>query len=118
VFDPIFGPQERLIYAHALIYPPTLRRRTLSNLYPYAAVERASTPMSPVPEPGCRSLGAVPLPPWVQALLVQRLPADLQRSDPDPAPSEQAVMRILDSGDLPVVPVVFVATHCPRVGGP
>src|SRR5262245_7567219 len=25
-------------------------------------------------------------------------------------------MRVLDSGDLPVVPVVFVATHCPRTG--
>ena len=31
-----------------------------------------------VPEPRPRSLGDVPLPPWVQALLVQRLPADLQ----------------------------------------
>src|SRR5215475_13641150 len=62
--------------------------------------------------------GAVPLPPWVQALLVQRLPADLQRSDPYLAPSEQAVMRVLDSGDLPVVPVVFVAPDCPAVGSP
>src|SRR4030095_10355663 len=94
IVDPIFGPQGRLIYARALTYPPTLRRRTLSRLHPYAPVERASAPMPSVPEPGCRSLGAVPLPPWVQALLVQRLPADLQRSDPYPAPSEQAVMRV------------------------
>ena len=27
-------------------------------------------------------------------------------------------LRVLDSGHLPVVPVVFVAAHCPRVGGP
>jgi len=56
--------------------------------------------------------------PGCKALLVQRLPADLQRSDPYPAPPEPAVMRVLDSGHLPVVPVVFVATHCPGVGGP
>ena len=88
------------------------------SLYPYAPVDRAPTPMSPVPEPGRRSLGDIPLPPWVQALLVQRLPADFQRSDPYPAPPEQAVMCVLDSGDLPVVPVVCVATHGPGGGGP
>ena len=54
----------------------------------------------------------------MQALLVPRLKADLQRPHPYPAPPEQAVVRILDSGDLPVVLVVFVATDCPGVGGP
>jgi|SoiMethySBSTD1v2_1073268.scaffolds.fasta_scaffold62982_5 hypothetical protein len=64
------------------------------------------------------SLGYLSLPPWVQALLVQRLPADFQRSDPYPAPPEQAVVRVLDSGDLPVVSFMFIAAHCPGVGGP
>ena len=31
---------------------------------------------------------------------------------------EQAVAAVLDSRHLSVVPVVFVAAHCPRVGGP
>ena len=77
-----------------------------------------SSVVSPVPEPGHRSVGAVPLPPRVQTLLVQRLPAYLQRPHQHPPPPEQAVIRVLDSGHLPVVPVVFVATYCQRVGYP
>src|SRR5215471_5501218 len=64
--DPILGPQETLIYASALIRPPTLQRRTLSGLHSYTPVERAPTPMSPVPEPRRRSLGDIPLPTGVQ----------------------------------------------------
>ena len=37
--------------------PPTLQRRPVSRLHPYAAVERSPPPMSPVPEPGRRSVG-------------------------------------------------------------
>src|SRR5215510_2207760 len=78
VSDPISRLQERLIDASALIHPSTLQRRTLPSLHPYAPVERTPAPMSPVPEPRRRSLGYLSLPPWVQALLVQRLQADLQ----------------------------------------
>src|SRR5215470_6924159 len=62
VSDPISRLQERLIYVGALIRPPTLQRRPVSGLHPYAAVERSSPPMSPVPEPGHRSVGDVSLP--------------------------------------------------------
>ena len=65
VSDPISQRQERLIHVGALIRPPTLQRRPVSGLHPYAAVERSSPPMSPVPEPGCRSVGDVPLSPRV-----------------------------------------------------
>src|SRR5216683_4611168 len=41
VSDPISRPEERLIHAGALIRPPTLQRRPVSNLHPYAAVERS-----------------------------------------------------------------------------
>ena len=41
-----------------------------------------------------------------------------KRSDPEPAPPEQAVAAALDTGHLPVVPVVFVATHCPGMRAP
>src|SRR5712691_12691104 len=55
VSDPISRLQERLIHVGALIRPPTLQlvdeRRPVSGLHPYAAVERSSPPMSPVPEP-------------------------------------------------------------------
>src|SRR5262249_32180053 len=35
-----------------------------------------------------------------------------------PAPPEQAVAGVLDSGHLPVVPVMFVAAQCQGVRGP
>src|SRR2546425_12632646 len=70
VSDPISRSEERLIHAGAFVRPPTLQRRTVSSLHPYAAVERSTTPVSPVPEPGHRSVGEVPLPPRVQTLLV------------------------------------------------
>src|SRR5947208_9048481 len=70
VSDSISRSQERLIHAGALIPPPTLQRRYLPCLYPYAAVERSSTPVSPVPEPGYRSVGDVSLPTRMQTLLV------------------------------------------------
>src|SRR5215470_2372464 len=63
--------QEILSHADALIYPPALQCRTMPSLHPYAALERSLTPMSPVPEPGRRSVGDVPLPPRLQTLLVQ-----------------------------------------------
>jgi len=75
VSDPISRLQERLIHVGALIRPPTLQRRRVSGLHSYAAVDRSSTPMSPVPEPGRRPVGEVPLPPRVQTLLVSRLQA-------------------------------------------
>ena len=65
VSNPISRLQERLIHGGALIRPPTLQRRSVSGLHPYAAVERWAPPMSPVPEPGCRSVGDVPLSPRV-----------------------------------------------------
>src|SRR5262249_40325866 len=52
VSDPISRPKERLIHAGALIRPPTLQRRPVSNLYPYTPVERSPLAVSPVPEPG------------------------------------------------------------------
>src|SRR5712691_2911744 len=70
VSDPISRSEERLIHAGAFVRPPTLQRRTVSSLHPYAAVERSTTPVSPVPEPGHRSVREVPLPPRVQTLLV------------------------------------------------
>src|SRR5205823_13523459 len=111
-------PLEVLRNADPLAFTPAVQCRNLPNLYPCLAMERTPAPMSSVPEPGRRSLGDVPLPAGMQTLLVQRLQAYLQRPHPYPAPPEQAVVRILDSGHLPVVPVVFVATYCPRVGCP
>ena len=77
----------------------------------------------PLQCPRCQSQdvdpwGAVPLPPRVQTLLVQRLPAHLQRPHQYPAPPEQAVAAILDSGHLSVVSLVLVSAHCQRAGGP
>ena len=112
------APRKSAIDARALLYPPTLRRRTLSRLPPHAAGARTPASMPPVPEPGCRSLGHVPLPPCGPALLGHRLPAHLQRPHPSPAPPEQAVRCVLDAGPLPVVSVVVVATPGPGGGGP
>src|SRR5207302_1106974 len=67
--------EEILIHARALVHPPPLRHRSVPSLHPHAALERSLPPMSPVPEPGRRSVGAVPLPPRMQTLLVQRLQA-------------------------------------------
>src|SRR5215831_4378730 len=66
--DPISRLQERLIYGGALIHSPTPQRRPVSGLHPYAAVERSSPPMSPVPEPPCWSLGDLSLPAWTATL--------------------------------------------------
>src|SRR5882724_10357329 len=70
--------EEILIHASALVHPPTLQHRSVSSLHPHAAMERSLPPMSPVLEPGRRSVGEVPLPPRMQTLLVQRLQAYLQ----------------------------------------
>src|SRR5467141_1370088 len=78
VSDLISRPEERFIHASALVPPPTLQHRSVPSLHPHAAMERSRTPMSPVPEPGRRSVGDVPLPPRMQTLLVQRLQAYLQ----------------------------------------
>src|SRR2546427_7837048 len=107
-----------LIHAGALVRPPPLQHRTVSSLHPYAAMERSSTPVSPVPEPRCRSMGQLSLPTRMQTLLVQRLYAHLQRSHQHLAPSKQAVAGVLDSRHLPVVSVVFVATYCQGVRYP
>src|SRR5207253_6585824 len=73
ISDLISGPQEILIHAGALVRSPTLQCRPMSILHPYAPVERSPVAMSPVPEPRRRSVGHIPLPPRVQALLVQWL---------------------------------------------
>src|SRR5438034_2161061 len=70
VSNPISRLQEKLIHVGALIRPPTLQRRPVSGLHPYAAVERSSPPMSPLSEPRCRSVGELPLPTRLQTLLV------------------------------------------------
>src|SRR5437870_13800583 len=88
VSNPISRLQEKLIHVGALIRPPTLQRRQVSGLHPYAAVARSSPPMSPLSEPGCRSVGAVPRPTELQPLRVSRLPAHLQRPHRDPASPE------------------------------
>src|SRR5687767_8810548 len=118
VSDPISGPQEMLIHAGILIPTPTLQRRHLPRLHPYAAVARALAPMSPVPEPRRWALGHVPLPARMQTLLVQRLSAHLQRSHPHAIGPEQTLAGVLDSRHLPVVSVVFVSSHRQRVGCP
>ena len=53
-----------------LSHLPPLQRRTVPSLHPYAAVERPSPAMSAMPEPPHWTLGHVPIPPWVQTLLV------------------------------------------------
>src|SRR5262252_8938720 len=78
VADSISRLQERLNHVGACVRPPTLQRRPVSDLHSYAAMARSATPVSPVPEPGRRSLGAVPLPPRLHTLLVSRLQAHLQ----------------------------------------
>src|SRR5262249_43210997 len=118
VADPISRLQERLSHVSSCIRPPILQPRPLSGLHSYAAMERSATPVSPVPEPGRRSLGAVPLPPRLQTLLVSRLPAHLQRPHRDPLAPEQEAAVVLDTRHFPVVPVVLVATDCSGVGGP
>src|SRR5215510_8619895 len=65
VSDPILRPQERLIYVGALVRPRTLQRRPVSRLHPYVAMERSAPAVSPVPEPGCQSVGELPLSPRV-----------------------------------------------------
>src|SRR5215470_14347054 len=118
VADPISRLQERRSHVGACLRPPPLQRRPVSGLHAYAAMERSAPPVSPVPEPGRRSLGAVPLPPRLQTLLVSRLPAHLQRSHRDPLAPEQEAAVVLDTRHLPGVPIVLVATDCSGVRGP
>src|SRR5215471_13934915 len=113
----MFLQQEKRLHAGALVPPSTLQRRPMSSLYPYTPVERSSTSVSPVPEPGRRSVGPVPLPTWVQTLLVQRLQAHFQRPHQYPAPPEPAGAAVLDSGDLSALSRLLVTTHCARGGG-
>jgi Oxidoreductase family, NAD-binding Rossmann fold len=65
VSAPMSRPLEVFLNADPLACPPAVQCRNLPSVYPYAAVERSSAPMSPMPEPGRRSLGDVPLPTWV-----------------------------------------------------
>jgi hypothetical protein len=68
--------------------------------------------MSPVLEPGRRSLGEVPLPTWMQALPVQRLQAYLQRPHGYPIAPEQAVATARDFGHLSALSRLLVLAHC------
>ena len=118
VSDPISGPQERLIHAGALVSPPPLQRRTVSSLHPYAAVERSSAPMSPVPEPRRRSLGHVPLPTrckryWCNGC--KRTFNDLTNTLLHQSKRSLAYWIL---ATFLLCLVVFVSTHCQGVGGP
>src|SRR5215211_6527631 len=104
--------QEILNYAGALPSSPTLPCRHLRCLYPYAAVERSSAPMSPLSKPQHWPLGHIPLPPRPQTLPLQSLPTDIQRPHTDVVGPEQAVTRPLAPRNLSVVPVLLVASHC------
>src|SRR5437870_13191083 len=107
-----------LSHADVLIYPPTLRCRTMPSLHPYVALERSSPPMSSVPEPPHWTLGHVPLPARMPTLLVPQLSAYLQRPHPHAVGRQQAVARTLDSRHLVVVPLVFIAAHRQSTGRP
>src|SRR2546426_2479402 len=109
--------QEILNYAGTLLSLPILQSRHLSRLYPYAPVEGSPTPVPPVSQSSCRSLGDLSFPARGQTLLVQRMSVDLHRPHPHVAGPEQAVVSALDLGHLPVVPVVFVVSHCESAGG-
>ena len=73
-----------LSYVHQLF-----NARPVSRLHPYAAVERSSPPMSPVPEPGRRSLGHVPLPPGLQRYWCKRTASAPSMTSPNPAPQSK-----------------------------
>src|SRR5215207_7125090 len=107
-----------LSHATSLPLTPTLQRRHMPRLYPYAPVERASAPLSPLSEPRRQSMGQLPLPAQVETLLVPRLSAHLQRSHPHAVRPEPAVTPTLDFGDLSAVPLVFVSSHCEGIGCP
>src|SRR5947209_5730679 len=96
--DLISRPQERLIHAGALVRSSALQRRPVSGLHPYAAVERSATRVPPVPEPGRRAVGYIPLPTRVQTLPVQWVQAHLQRPHHYAAPPEQTTAVVLAPG--------------------
>src|SRR6058998_2285222 len=104
--------QEVLIDAASLPFTPAFQCRHLPSLHPYVAVERSPAAMSPLPQPSHWSLGQLPLPTRMQTLLVQRLQAHLQRSDPYAAPSEPAVATTLDAGALSPLSRLLISAHC------
>src|SRR5437660_721252 len=118
ISEPILGPKGILNYVHSLPSPPTLQHGHMPHLYPYTPMERSPAAMSPVSEPGRRSVGQVPLPTGMQTLLVQRLQAHLQRPHQHPPPPEQAVAAALDSGHLSALSRLFVAAYREGGGGP
>src|SRR5262245_12825281 len=97
-----------LSHAGALAFTPPLQRRTVPSIYPYAPVERSSAAMSSLPEPPHWTVGHLPIPPRVQALLVLWVQADLQRPHRDPAASEPATTAVLDSRHFSAVSRLFV----------
>src|SRR5437867_13414781 len=70
VAEPVSRHQEILSHAGALPFAPTLQRRTVPSLHPYATVERPSAAMSSMPEPPHWPLGHVPISTRMQTLLV------------------------------------------------
>ena len=68
--EPVSPPQEILSHAGALPFAPTLQRRTVPRVHPYAPVERSPTAMSSLPEPPHWTVGHIPISTRVQALLV------------------------------------------------
>src|ERR1043165_1311280 len=96
VSEPMPRPLEVVRHADPLAFTPAVQSRNLPNLHPCLAMERSPTAMPPPPRPRRRRVGHIPLPPGMQPLLVQRLPAHLQRSDSSAAPPEQTAPAILD----------------------
>src|SRR5262249_47097988 len=113
--EAISPPQEVLSAADSLIPPPTLQRRSVPCLSPYAPVARSPAPLSPLPQPRRQSLAHVPLPSRVQTLRPPRLPAHLQRSHEPPAAPGPAVAVAWDPGLLSPLSLVFVSAY--RQGG-
>src|SRR5687768_12108897 len=107
-----------LSHAASLPLTPTLQRRHVPRLYPYAPVERSPAPLSPLSVPRRRSLGPLPLPAQVETLLMPRLSAHLQRPHPHAIRPEPAVALTLDPRHLSVVPLPFVPSHGQRAGCP
>src|SRR5439155_21479960 len=107
-----------LSHAGALPFAPTLQRRTVPSLHPYATVERPSAAMSSMPEPPHWPLGHVPISTRMPTLLVPELQAHLQRPHRYPLAPEQAAAGLLDPGDLSALSRLFVAADCEGGGGP
>src|SRR3712207_8677889 len=68
----------------------------------YAPVERSPAAMSSVPKPAHWPLGHVPIPAWVQTLLVPQLQAHLQRPHRYPLARSEEHTSELQSRQYPV----------------